>query len=75
MPPFCTVTDLALYLDDLLSKSGNMAETAKLVEAYLARQGEGTVDVFEVPAPPDEPTDEWADYDLPIAELSRVDVC
>jgi hypothetical protein len=69
MSPFRTLTDLALHIDELLSEPENMAETAKLVEAYLAGRGDGTIEVFEIPAPSDEPADEWADYELPIAEL------
>jgi hypothetical protein len=48
-----------------------MAATRELVEAYLAGRDGQTVEPVEFTLPPDEPAEEWADYQLPPQSLPQ----
>jgi hypothetical protein len=59
----CSLVDLALHIDFLLTQPGNMAVARGLVESYLAGPVQGTVEPFPFPTNPDELPYESTDGD------------
>jgi hypothetical protein len=66
MSPSPALAELALRVDELLMRPGNMAASREMVESYLAGRVQGTVDAIRFPLHPNEPEDPSIDQLVPL---------